>query len=74
MIEEIAKEDKKQEKILPCSVLLEGEYGLNDVFIGVPVKLGKEGIKEIVELELSKEENELLKKSAENIKNNIKKL
>ncbi|MFC1732653.1 malate dehydrogenase [candidate division KSB1 bacterium] len=49
MIESIVNEDGK---ILPCSVLLEGEYGLDDIFTGVPVKLCRDGIKEIVELDL----------------------
>ncbi len=61
MAEAILK-DKKQ--ILPCSVLLEGEYGINDLFIGVPVKLGARGVEEIVEINLTDGEKEALRNSA----------
>jgi malate dehydrogenase len=54
--------DKK--KILPCATYLEGEYGINGVVVGVPVRLGKSGIEQILELELTPEEDEALKKSA----------
>jgi malate dehydrogenase len=54
-----------QKKILPCSAYLEGEYGVSGCFLGVPVKLGSEGIEEILELELSEEEQRLLHASAE---------
>jgi len=54
--------DKKE--ILPCAVYLEGEYGINGVVVGVPVKLGKNGIEQIIELELTPEEDAALKKSA----------
>jgi len=54
--------DKK--KILPCATRLEGEYGISGVVVGVPVKLGKSGIEQIIELELTPEEDEALKKSA----------
>ncbi len=50
--------------ILPCSVLLKGEYGINDLFMGVPVKLGQNGVEEIIELKLQPAEKEALKKSA----------
>jgi malate dehydrogenase len=53
-----------QKQLLPCCVKLEGEYGLSDVFVGVPVILGKEGVEKVVELELSPEDSEKLKKSA----------
>ncbi len=46
--------DKKQ--IMPCSVYLEGEYGINGLFVGVPVKLGANGVEQIIELELSPDE------------------
>jgi len=55
--------DKKE--IMPCAAYLQGEYGINDVVIGVPVKLGKNGIEQIVELELTDEEKAALKNSAE---------
>jgi malate dehydrogenase len=56
-----------QKKMFPCSVLLDGEYGLNDICIGVPVILGKNGIEKIVELELSAEEKAHMKESAEGV-------
>lgn len=57
-----------QKKMFPCSALLEGEYGLNDISIGVPVILGKDGIEKIVELELDEAEKAKLKESAEAVK------
>ncbi len=56
-----------QKKMFPCSALLEGEYGLNDLCIGVPVILGKNGIEKIVELELDDAEKSKLKESAEGV-------
>ncbi|RMA57025.1 malate dehydrogenase [Ulvibacter antarcticus] len=56
-----------QKKIYPCSVLLEGEYGLNDLCIGVPVILGRNGIEKIVELDLNDAEKEHMNKSAEGV-------
>jgi malate dehydrogenase len=61
MVEAIVKDQKK---ILPCSVLLEGEYGLRDVFVGVPVKLGARGVEQIVELNLAPDERTALHASA----------
>lgn len=55
-------------KIYPCSALLEGEFGLNDLCIGVPVVLGRNGIEKIVEIELSAEEKAKLAESAEGVK------
>ena len=57
-----------QKKIFPCSALLEGEYGLNDLAIGVPVVLGKNGIEKIVEIELDETEKAMLTESAEGVK------
>lgn len=57
-----------QKKMFPCSVLLEGEYGLNDISIGVPVILGKNGIEKIVEIDLNDAEKTKLKESAEAVK------
>ncbi|WP_350287701.1 malate dehydrogenase [uncultured Croceitalea sp.] len=56
-----------QRKIYPCSTFLEGEYGLNDICIGVPVVLGKNGIEKVVEIELSEAEKAKLKESAEGV-------
>jgi len=64
--------DKKE--ILPCAALLDGEYGIKDSVIGVPLKLGKGGIEEIVELDLTAEEKQRLYDSAEGIKKLIKQL
>jgi|TARA_B110000090_G_scaffold64983_1_gene74433 malate dehydrogenase len=57
-----------QKKMFPCSVLLEGEYGLTDLSIGVPVILGKNGIEEIVKIELSEADMQHLHQSAEGVK------
>lgn len=56
-----------QKRILPCAAYLQGEYGLNDLFVGVPVKLGASGVEEIVELDLSEDEMNDLKKSADSV-------
>jgi len=61
MAEAILKDKKK---ILPCAAYLEGEYGFNDLFIGVPVKLGAGGVEEIIEITLTDEEKGALEKSA----------
>lgn len=61
MAESILKDKKK---ILPCAAYLQGEYGLNDLFIGVPVKLGKDGIEKVIEIELLDDEKAALDKSA----------
>jgi malate dehydrogenase len=58
--------DKK--KILPCSVYLQGEYGVRDLFVGVPVKLGARGVEQIFEIKLTAEEDAALKKSAASVK------
>jgi malate dehydrogenase len=58
--------DKK--KILPCAVLLNGEYGLRDLFVGVPARLGSGGMEQVVELELTAEEKAALHKSAEAVR------
>ena len=61
MVESILKDKKK---VLPCAALLEGEYGINGLFVGVPVKLGRNGIEKIYELQLNAEEKAMLAKSA----------
>jgi len=58
-------------RILPASVQLQGEYGLSDVFVGVPVKLGAGGVEEIIELELTDNELTALHRSAEHVKETI---
>ena len=57
-----------QHKMFPCSALLEGEYGLNDLCIGVPLILGKSGIHKIVEIDLNQEEKDKLAESAKSVK------
>jgi malate dehydrogenase len=65
MVEAILKDKKK---ILPCAVYLEGEYGINGMFMGVPVKLGENGAEEIIQIKLTAEENAGLQKSAASVK------
>jgi malate dehydrogenase len=65
MVEAILKDQKR---IMPCSVFLKGEYGINDLFVGVPVKLGARGAEEIIEVPLTAEEKAALTKSAGAVK------
>jgi malate dehydrogenase len=65
MVEVILKDKKK---ILPCSVFLQGEYGVRDLFVGVPVKLGTRGVEQIIEIKLTAEEDAALRKSAAAVK------
>jgi malate dehydrogenase len=65
MVECILK-DKKQ--ILPCSVLLQGEYGVHDQFLGVPVRLGRGGAEKVIEIRLTETERAALMKSAAAVK------
>ncbi len=60
MVESIVKDKKK---ILPCAAYLEGEYGINGIYFGVPVKLGANGVEEIIEIDLLDEEKEMIKNS-----------
>ena len=59
---------KDKKKILPCSVFLQGEYGIRDLFVGVPVKLGARGLEQIIQIKLTPEEDTALKKSAAAVK------
>src|SRR5512141_2810938 len=65
MVESILKDKRK---ILPCAAYLTGEYGLNDLYVGVPVKLGRNGIEQIVQITLTAEEQAALNKSAASVK------
>ncbi|MBK5297999.1 MAG: malate dehydrogenase [Vicinamibacteria bacterium] len=65
MVETILKDKKK---ILPCSVFLQGEYGIHDLFVGVPVKLGARGVEQIIQIELTQDEQAALAKSAAAVK------
>src|SRR5215467_1701958 len=65
MVEAILKDKKK---IVPCAAYLQGEYGINGLYVGVPVKLGSKGIEQIVEIKLTPDEQAALNKSAEAVK------
>lgn len=71
MVEAIVKDSGR---VLPCAARLEGEYGLSDLFIGVPVRLGRRGVEEIIEVELSDDERRLLDTSAEHVRSNLEAL
>jgi malate dehydrogenase len=57
-----------EKRVLPCTAYLEGEYGINGLYMGVPVKLGRGGIEEVVELELSEDEQSMLNESADAVR------
>ncbi len=65
MIEAIIRDQKR---IFPCCAWLEGEYGLNEIYLGVPVKLGKSGIEKIIELDLDEDEKKLVHQSAHHVR------
>ena len=65
MVEAIFKDKKK---ILPCAAYLEGEYGIRGYYVGVPAKLGKGGVEEIIQIKLTSEEDAALKRSADAVK------
>ena len=65
MVEAIVKDQKR---IFPCCAWLQGEYGLKDIYLGVPVKLGKKGIEQIIELKLNDEEMQLVHSSAKSVR------
>jgi malate dehydrogenase len=71
MVEAILKDKRK---ILPCAALLQGEYGYNDLFVGVPVKLGRNGLEQIIQIELQEDEAAALRKSADAVKELVDKL
>jgi malate dehydrogenase len=62
MVQSVVRDEKR---VLPCSARLEGEYGANDIYLGVPVMLGANGMEKIFEVELSADEKEMLAKSIE---------
>ncbi len=64
--------DKK--RILPCAAYLTGQYGIHDLFVGVPIKLGAKGVESIIEIGLTPEETVALQKSADEVRENIAKL
>ena len=57
-----------EKRVLPCTAYLEGEYGIDRLYMGVPVKLGAGGVEEIVELELTEEEQTMLNESADAVR------
>ena len=69
MVETIVK---NEQRIFPCCAWLQGEYGLKDIYLGVPVKLGTTGIEEIIELDLNDEEKALLNESANHVRDVMK--
>ena len=71
MVDAILKDRKK---ILPCAAYLQGEYGIHDLFIGVPVKLGKGGVEQILEVALTGEEQAALQKSADAVRSLVETL
>lgn len=71
MVEAIVKDKKR---ILPCSAYLEGEYGLKDIYFGVPAKLGSNGVETVIEVALTKEEMQLVHSSAEAVRKSIQEL
>lgn len=71
MVESILRDKKR---IVPASALLEGEYGLSNVYVGVPVKLGSEGVESIIELKLTSDELNKLRESAAEVAKGIKDL
>jgi malate dehydrogenase len=71
MVEAIVKDSGR---VLPCAVQLNGEYGLHDMFLGAPARLGRNGIEEIIEVELDTDERALLDASAEAVRSNIEAL
>jgi malate dehydrogenase len=71
MVEAIVKDKKR---VLPCTAYLEGEYGLRDIYFGVPVKLGAGGVEQIIEIELTAEERAALQASAKEVEDTIQQL
>jgi malate dehydrogenase len=65
MVEAILRDENR---VLPCCIKLEGQYGMHDVFLGVPVKLGKNGVEQVIELKLNDAEMQLLEDSAKAVR------
>jgi malate dehydrogenase len=62
------------QEVMPCSCLLRGEYGINDIYLGVPCQLGKEGVEDIIEIPLDEDEKKLLHAASESVRNQIEQL
>jgi malate dehydrogenase len=69
MVESIVRDRKR---VLPCAALLQGEYGYNDLFIGVPCVLGKDGVEKIIEMKLGDKEKAMLEVSAQAVRDVVK--
>ena len=65
MVDAVVLDEKR---VLPCTALLEGEYGIEGLYMGVPVKLGASGIEEIVEIDLTEQERTWLQESADAVR------
>ena len=65
MVEAIVRDEKR---VLPCAAWLEGEYGMRDLFLGVPCKLGRKGLERVIEVELTPDERTALEKSADAVR------
>jgi malate dehydrogenase len=73
-VEMVASILRDKKKILPCAVYLQGEYGIDGLFVGVPAKLGRSGMEGILELELSDDEKKQLQHSADAVEELVEKL
>jgi malate dehydrogenase len=62
---------KGKNRILPCAAYLQGEYGFNDIYLGVPCKLGEGGLKEVIEVELTDDERAALTTSADHVRSTL---
>ena len=71
MVEAIVKDSGR---VLPCAVWMNGQYGLDGMFIGAPARLGKGGVEEVVEVDLDDDEMDLMNQSAEHVRENLKNL
>jgi malate dehydrogenase len=71
MVEAVLRDKKR---VIPCAAYLEGEYGLNDIYFGVPVVLGAGGVEKVIELPLNEEEMALVRKSADGVRVSIETL
>ena len=71
MVQSMVRDEKR---VLPCAAWCTGQYGIQNMFVGVPCKLGKNGVEQILELKLTDQELALLKTSVEHVRENVKKL
>lgn len=71
MVEAILRDKKK---IIPCATYLDGEYGIKDLFVGVPVKLGRRGVEKVIEIELREEERESFLKSVDRVRSGVEEI